>query len=74
LTLFFVDAMAYKILSLSTSDISWRALYLNDPDNNGVELYWDKPKELWTYKEDGSLEMFTKQLDLENLLEELNQE
>jgi len=66
--------MAYKILSLSTSDISWRALYLNDPDNNGVELYWDKPKELWTYKEDGSLEMFTKQLDLENLLEELNQE
>ena len=39
-----------------------------------VELYWDKPKELWTYKEDGSLEMFTKQLDLENLLEELNQE
>jgi len=74
LTLFFVDAMAYKILSLSTSDISWRALYLNDPDNNGVELYWDKPKELWTYKEDGSLEMFTKQLDLENLLEELIQE
>ena len=66
--------MAYKILSLSTSDISWRALYLNDPDNNGVELYWDKPKELWTYKEDGSLEMFTKQLDLENLLEELIQE
>ena len=66
--------MAYKILSLSTSDISWRALYLNDPDNNGVELYWDKPKELGTYKEDGSLEMFTKQLDLENLLEELNQE
>jgi catechol 2,3-dioxygenase len=46
----------------------------DDPDNNGVELYWDKPKELWTYKEDGSLEMFTKQLDLENLLEELNQE
>jgi catechol 2,3-dioxygenase len=46
----------------------------DDHDNNGVELYWDKPKELWTYKEDGSLEMFTKQLDLENLLEELNQE
>ena len=39
-----------------------------------LELYWDKPKELWTYKEDGSLEMFTKQLDLENLLEELIQE
>ena len=63
----------YPLTGASDHGVS-EALYLNDPDNNGVELYWDKPKELWTYKEDGSLEMFTKQLDLENLLEELIQE
>ncbi|MDB5228212.1 MAG: glyoxalase [Bacteroidota bacterium] len=48
------------------------ALYLNDPDENGVELYWDRPKELWQQKPDGSLEMFTKALDLEGLLRELD--
>jgi len=47
------------------------ALYLNDPDGNGVELYWDKPKELWPQKLDGSLEMFTKHLDIESLLNDL---
>jgi catechol 2,3-dioxygenase len=44
------------------------ALYLNDPDQNGVELYWDRPKEQWPKHEDGSLEMYTKHLDLEELL------
>ncbi|MFN6090595.1 MAG: VOC family protein [Cyclobacteriaceae bacterium] len=44
------------------------ALYLNDPDQNGVELYWDRPKELWPSHEDGSLEMYTLPLDLEALL------
>ncbi|MCA4894568.1 MAG: VOC family protein [Cytophagales bacterium] len=44
------------------------ALYLNDPDQNGVELYWDRPKELWPSHEDGSLEMYTRALDLEDLL------
>jgi catechol 2,3-dioxygenase len=44
------------------------ALYLRDPDQNGVELYWDKPKEQWPRKEDGSLVMFTKRLDLDDLL------
>lgn len=48
------------------------ALYLDDPDKNGVELYWDRPKELWPKKDDGSLDMFTKALNLESLLEELN--
>lgn len=48
------------------------ALYLDDPDGNGVELYWDRPKELWPKQNNGSLDMFTKPLDLENLLEELN--
>jgi catechol 2,3-dioxygenase len=44
------------------------ALYLRDPDENGVELYWDRPKEMWPRAADGSLAMFTKRLDLENLL------
>ena len=47
------------------------ALYLDDPDKNGVELYWDRPKDLWPKKPDGSLEMFTKALDIQSLLEEL---
>lgn len=48
------------------------AIYLNDPDNNGVELYWDRPRELWSYHADGSIEMFTKTLDLNGLLRELS--
>ena len=44
------------------------ALYLNDPDENGVELYWDKPREDWPLKQDGSLDMYTKSLDLKQLL------
>ncbi len=48
------------------------ALYLNDPDGNGVELYWDRPKEQWPLHADGSLEMYTAALDLEDLLRELN--
>ena len=47
------------------------ALYLDDPDKNGVELYWDKPKEEWPAKEDGSIEMFTRALDLKDLLSSL---
>ena len=47
------------------------ALYLNDPDGNGVELYWDKPQEQWPQKADGTLEMYTKHLDIESLLSEL---
>ena len=47
------------------------ALYLNDPDENGVELYWDKPKEQWPQNEDGSLVMYTKALDIDDLLREL---
>lgn len=47
------------------------ALYLNDPDENGVELYWDKPKEQWPKNADGSLMMYTMQLDIANLLTEL---
>jgi len=48
------------------------ALYLKDPDGNGVELYWDRPKELWPKKSDGSLDMYTRPLDLEQLLAEID--
>ena len=44
------------------------ALYLDDPDGNGVELYWDRPKEQWPLNEDGSLNMYTRALDLNELL------
>jgi len=44
------------------------ALYLRDPDQNGIELYWDRPKEKWPRTPDGQLTMFTHPLDLENLL------
>lgn len=47
------------------------ALYLDDPDQNGVELYWDRPKEQWPLLPDGSLNMYTKALDLQGLLAEL---
>jgi catechol 2,3-dioxygenase len=44
------------------------ALYLRDPDGNGVELYWDKPKEKWPHSPDGGLAMVTHPLDLKGLL------
>lgn len=46
------------------------ALYLRDPDGNGIELYRDRPREEWPRKGDGSLEMFTHPLDLDALLAE----
>lgn len=46
------------------------ALYLRDPDDNGVELYWDRPQEAWPHTPDGKLTMFTRRLDLQNLLAE----
>ena len=44
------------------------ALYLRDPDQNGVELYWDRPKESWPRGPNGELAMFTVPLDLDDLL------
>ena len=44
------------------------ALYLRDPDGNGVELYWDRPQEQWPRSSDGGLAMFTRPLDLDALL------
>jgi catechol 2,3-dioxygenase len=47
------------------------AIYLRDPDDNGVELYWDRPREQWPRTADGVLAMFTRRLDLKNLLAEI---
>ena len=46
------------------------ALYLRDPDQNGVELYWDRPEKDWPRDGDGNLTMFTHRLDLDDLLRE----
>jgi catechol 2,3-dioxygenase len=46
------------------------ALYLRDPDDNGVELYWDRPQQQWPRDEQGAIAMFTRPLDLEDLLRE----
>lgn len=60
----------YPMTGASDHGVS-EALYLNDPDGNGVELYWDKPKEAWPRKSDGSIDMYTKPLDLASLKSEL---
>jgi catechol 2,3-dioxygenase len=46
------------------------ALYLNDADGNGVELYWDRPREAWPRDDEGRIVMFTAPLDLDSLLAE----
>ncbi len=60
----------YPFTGASDHGVS-EALYLNDPDGNGVELYWDRPEDQWPRKKDGSLEMFSIALDLDDLLKEL---
>lgn len=44
------------------------ALYLHDPDGNGVELYWDRPEAEWPRDQNGGIAMFTLRLDLDALL------
>jgi catechol 2,3-dioxygenase len=61
----------YPLTGASDHGVS-EALYLNDPDSNGVELYWDKPKERWPVDAAGNLQMVTEALDLQDLLGELN--
>lgn len=70
-------AMVYKRLlevnypNIGSSDhgVS-EALYIRDPDNNGVELYWDKPREVWPKLGNGALTMYINPLDLNDLLRE----
>lgn len=47
------------------------AIYLDDPDENGVELYWDRPKKDWPLNSDGSIHMYTRKLDINGLLAEV---
>lgn len=64
-----IDAK-YPLTGASDHGVS-EALYLDDPDGNGVELYWDKPKDQWPFDASGTLQMVTERLDLDNLLAEL---
>jgi catechol 2,3-dioxygenase len=57
----------YRLTGSADHGVS-EALYLNDPDRNGLELYWDRPREEWPVNPDGSLIMYTLPLDLNNLL------
>ena len=64
-----IDA-GYPLDGASDHGVS-EALYLRDPDDNGVELYWDRPREEWPHDKDGGLAMVTRPLDLGGLLAEL---
>jgi catechol 2,3-dioxygenase len=64
-----IDAK-YPLTGASDHGVS-EAIYLNDPDQNGVELYWDRPQNLWPKDKNGNLDMFTQPLDIPDLLSEL---
>jgi catechol 2,3-dioxygenase len=61
-----IDAQ-YPLTGASDHGVS-EAIYLDDPDKNGVELYWDKPESEWPRNEEGELQMVTEALDLQDLL------
>lgn len=63
----------YPIGGASDHGVS-EAIYLEDPDGNGIELYWDKPRKHWPLDEEGRIEMYTRSLDLEGLLVEAENE
>ena len=60
-------AANYPITGSADHGVS-EALYLDDPDGNGVELYWDRPRAEWPLAPDGSVQMYTRTLDLNDLL------
>jgi catechol 2,3-dioxygenase len=61
----------YPITGASDHGVS-EAIYLDDPDGNGIELYWDRPKENWPVDDNGEVRMKTDPLNLNNLLSEIN--
>ena len=63
-----IDAK-YPLTGASDHGVS-EAIYLNDPDGNGVELYWDRSKDQWPVDANGELQMVSDALDLEGLLRE----
>jgi len=60
----------YPLTGASDHGVSL-ALYLDDPDKNGVELYWDSPEDQWPGNPDRSLAMFTAPLDIDDLMKEI---
>lgn len=66
-----LDAKYPNITGASDHGVS-EAIYLNDPDQNGVELYWDRPRDQWPLDAAGKLTMFTRRLDIDGLLAELD--
>ena len=60
----------YPLTGASDHGVS-EAIYLDDPDRNGVELYWDRSRELWPLDGSGKLTMYTRRLDLQALLAEI---
>jgi len=64
-----IDA-PYPLTGMSDHGVS-EALYLNDPDGNGVELYWDRPQDQWPVDGKGNLLMGTEALNVESLLAEI---
>ena len=65
-----IDA-EYPLTGAADHGVS-EAIYLNDPDGNGVELYYDRKKGEWPRTNDGSLDMYSKMLDIKDLLKEIN--
>ncbi len=61
----------YPVTGFSDHGVS-EAVYLDDPDGIGVELYYDRPKEEWGVDENGSVKMVTEPLDINSLLAELS--
>jgi catechol 2,3-dioxygenase len=57
----------YPITGTADHGVS-EAIYLDDPDGNGVELYYDRPREAWPFDAEGNLQMVTEALDVDALL------
>lgn len=61
----------YPIQGASDHGVS-EAIYLSDPDEIGIELYWDRPKKAWPKDSNGNIAMYTEVLDIDSLLGELD--
>ena len=66
-----LEDAGYPLVGAADHGVS-EALYLNDPDQNGIELYCDRPREEWKKNEDGTIYMVTEPLNLEHLRIEAN--
>ncbi|WP_254245026.1 hypothetical protein [Hymenobacter sp. BRD67] len=66
-------AAGYPLRGASDHGVS-EAIYLDDPDGNGLELYWDRPRAEWPTTPDGKLTMYTRPLDVQGLLKSVRSE